>query len=501
MPAAPLKTFIIYARADASFKDELLAHLRPFVKNGLLEKWVDSDLLPGEEWEKRIEAELEAAHLVILLISADALNSDFIEKKELKIALDKKRAGTARVVPILVRDCFWEMHDDLSAMQLLPKDEKGSIRGVAGWISRDSAWTHCLRELKKLVDDIRAALQKETETAEAAQKAKELKAQQAAEAAKAAQNRHRLDEATWKKIGEQLQVTQNIAQKVILLETYLQDEAHQNHRSEAEELLGDFQADIEAARKIEAARQKREAEQRQREQEAADQKHKAAEAARQKGLPEMISVKGGTFKMGDKVEVTLSDFEIGKYPVTLKLWTQIMGNNPSHFKGDDLPVEQVSWHDCQAFLKKLNATLPAETPTERAYRLPTEAEWEFAARGGTFSKGYEYSGSNDLDEVGWFDENSGRKTHPVGQKKANELGIHDMSGNVWEWCQDRYDADYYKNSPADNPKGPASGPYRVLRGGSWLDDPHYARVAYRNYDRPDRQRLHRLSPCQDTLTF
>lgn len=116
----PLKTFIIYSRADAQLKDELLTHLHPFVEYKFIEKWVDSDLLPGEDWEKRLEDELEAAHLVIMLVSADALSSEFIRKKELKTALEKKRAGTARVIPILVRDCYWKMQLELLEIKLLP---------------------------------------------------------------------------------------------------------------------------------------------------------------------------------------------------------------------------------------------------------------------------------------------------------------------------------------------------------------------------------------------
>ncbi|MBL7816926.1 MAG: SUMF1/EgtB/PvdO family nonheme iron enzyme [Saprospiraceae bacterium] len=186
--------------------------------------------------------------------------------------------------------------------------------------------------------------------------------------------------------------------------------------------------------------------------------------------PEMVLVKGGTFKMGSNDytdeqpihDVTLNDFYIGKYPVTQKQWQAIMGDNPSYFKGETLPVECVSWEDCQVFIKKLNEK------TGKTYRLPTEAEWEYAARGGNQSKGYTYSGSNDVKSVAWFTENSDSKTHPVGQKQANELGIYDMSGNVWEWCSDWYDENYYKNSPSQNPKGPSTGSFWVLRGGSWL---------------------------------
>ncbi|MFM7311357.1 MAG: formylglycine-generating enzyme family protein, partial [Flavobacteriales bacterium] len=185
--------------------------------------------------------------------------------------------------------------------------------------------------------------------------------------------------------------------------------------------------------------------------------------------PEMVFVKGGTFQMGSSNgeederpvhQVTLSSFHIGKYEVTQAQWREVMGTNPSYFKKcDQCPVEQVSWYDVQDFITELN------TKTGKQYRLPTEAEWEFAARGGLKSKGYTYSGSNTVKDVAWMVDNAGSKTHPVGQKQANELGIYDMTGNVWEWCADWYGA--YSAANANNPKGPSSGGSRVLRGGSW----------------------------------
>lgn len=208
------------------------------------------------------------------------------------------------------------------------------------------------------------------------------------------------------------------------------------------------------------------------------------------GLMEMVPVQGGAFQFGDKIKVTVSDFMIGKYPVTQKQWQEIMGNNPSYFKGDDLPVESVSWEDAQAFIKKLNERFPGNH-----FRLPSEAEWEYAARGGRLSKGYEYAGSNDLNDVGWYWENSGDKplsgewnwdkieknngcTHPVGQKKANELGLYDMCGNVWEWCADWYGD--YPTSQQNNPKGPEKGVFRVLRGGSCYSLDYLGRLSNRS---------------------
>lgn len=202
---------------------------------------------------------------------------------------------------------------------------------------------------------------------------------------------------------------------------------------------------------------------------------------------EMVYVSGGTFMMGADDNdaysdekpvhsVTLSSFQIGKYEVTQRLWKAVMGTNPSGFKGDNLPVENVSWEDAQEFIRKLNAI------TGKNYRLPTEAEWEFAARGGNSSYGYKYSGSNNIDNVAWYYGNSGSKTHPVGTKSPNELGIYDMAGNVWEWCQDRYGI--YNSGSQTNPHGPSSGSYRLIRGGSWLNDAWYCRVASRNYYPP-----------------
>jgi len=231
----------------------------------------------------------------------------------------------------------------------------------------------------------------------------------------------------------------------------------------------------------------------------------------------MVKVDGGTFTMGATEEqlegltqeeigyfdeskpphsVTLDGYMIGETEVTQALWQAVMGNNPSEFKGDDQrPVENVSWDDCQEFIEKLN------TATGQRFRLPTEAEWEFAARGGTNSKGYKYSGSNNIGDVGWYWQNSGdrflsgtdsdwdlvkieqnnSKTHPVGTKQPNELGIYDMSGNVWECCNDWY-GDYSSGSQT-NPQGPSSGSFRVGRGGSW--DNVGCRVSLRFNGTPD----------------
>lgn len=200
---------------------------------------------------------------------------------------------------------------------------------------------------------------------------------------------------------------------------------------------------------------------------------------------EMVRVEAGSFMMGagtdnryDTVHhVTLTkDFYLGKYEVTQALWQAVMGENTSWFKGDNLPAGPVGWDDCQEFISMLNNL------TGLRFRLPTEAEWEYAARGGNKSRGYQFSGSNTIDDVAWHVGNSGNKIHAVGTKKANELGLYDMSGNALEWCQDRYGG--YVGCSQTNPTGAQSGEERVQRGGCWFSWGRSCRVSYRSHRNP-----------------
>ena len=222
----------------------------------------------------------------------------------------------------------------------------------------------------------------------------------------------------------------------------------------------------------------------------------------------MITVKGGTFMMGATAEqgldanswekpahqVTLSQFRIGQTEVTQELWEAVMGSNPSWYKGDPKrPVEMVSWTDCQNFIEQLNHMIG------RNFRLPTEAEWEFAARGGNKSQGYKFSGSEDVDEVAWHWDiipsqtpgAPGYGTQPVATKQPNELELYDMSGNVWEWCQDWY-GNYSRDAQTD-PTGPYAGSFRIFRGGSWSRSDVTCRVSFRNFNYP--------STSDDTMGF
>ena len=272
--------------------------------------------------------------------------------------------------------------------------------------------------------------------------------------------------------------------------------------AEAEAERQRLEAEAEQQRlEAEAERQRLEAEaEAERQRLFEESERKKAEAERAKSQPktftvngvtfELLYVKGGTFTMGCTPEqngdcnndekpthsVTLDDYYIGKFEVTQDLWTAVMGKNPSNKKGDNLPVENVSWNDAQDFIRQLNQI------TGEHFSLPTEAQWEYAARGGSKSKGYKFSGGNILGNVAWYADNSGSTPHQVGTKDPNELGLYDMSGNVWEWCYDLYGN--YSSESQNNPTGPTSGSVRVLRGGSWSYFAGLARVSYRLYGQP-----------------
>jgi len=223
----------------------------------------------------------------------------------------------------------------------------------------------------------------------------------------------------------------------------------------------------------------------------------------------MTYVEGGSFQKGSSSggsdespvhdAVRVGSFYVGTSEVTQDIYEEVMGSNsnPSYRKGAQLPVEQVSWYEAVVFCNALSRREGRDDAyaingqnvscdwESNGYRLPTEAEWEYAARGGVKSRGYIYAGNNTVGDVSWYDGNSGRKTHDVGGKAANELGLYDMSGNVWEWCWDRYDDRYYRDAPADNPVGPSWGYPRVLRGGSWFGFEVYSRLTMRRSSSPE----------------
>jgi formylglycine-generating enzyme required for sulfatase activity len=203
----------------------------------------------------------------------------------------------------------------------------------------------------------------------------------------------------------------------------------------------------------------------------------------------MVKLDGGTFTMGcvnlqdsecynwekPRHTVTINTFYLGKFDVTEKEWAVIMGTNPSKKNCDECPVINITWFDATVFINKLNQL------SGKNYRLPTEAEWEYAAKGGNKGHGYKYSGDDVASNVAWYDSTISKETHPVGEKKPNELGLYDISGNVWQWCADWFDEKYYSKSPSNNPQGPTTSTTdRVVRGGSWWGPMRDCRVANRD---------------------
>jgi len=484
LPMRPLKTFIIYARKDESFKNDLLLHLRgSLIETGHLDVWQDGEILPGEDWEKKIEQQLEAAEIFLVLLSIHSLTSEFIRKKELLKALEKK----SRIVPILVRSCFWQNNPVFAGLQGLPKN----MKPVASFSDPDDAWTEVMGALHDMVEAIR------TEAKLAA-----LKDEEASPRQKSTNQENGPTEPNpgVQSVGGDVEYYRTEAQKLQNLKILGGANLEQKNMGAVEKGNASRDKDVGRGKGTE---QKEPSQKEIEDQIRKTMRRMGAGASRKRqkirrdkrelmderaelGLADMVLVKGGTFTMGSpeneegrydnetQHEVTLSDFLIGKYLVTQNLWQEIMGDNPSHFIGDDLPVEQVSRDDIQIFLKKLNKLYP-----EKNFRLPTEAEWEYAARGEPLSKGFLYAGSDDLEEVGWYAGNSDSKTHPVGQKIPNELGLFDMSGNVWEWCADWF-GDYSKEI-SFGIINPENGTYRVIRGGSWYSLLRGCRIACRGY--------------------
>jgi len=432
----PLNIFICYAREDSDALEAIRKKLSPLVRSGRVKVWFDGEITGGKAWDDEIRGNLKSADIVLLLISDDFFDSDYINSVELREALNGHARKENVVVPVILYDCLWDSHPEIARLQALPDDAK-PVFVKKYWSDPSDGFANAARGIVKILDD------SETDSR---------------------RNRKFLQQR-----ADALQIAL----------TYV-DTSTQSEKTIIEQSIDEVES---LKKQLEAPSDTRIL------------------------LPKMVFVQGSTFEMGEKGvaapihTVTLPDFEIGKYPVTQRLWQMVMGSNPSYFINNiDCPVENVSWSDAQKFLTKLNALHPG-----RNYRLPTEAEWEYAARGGIKSKHYKFSGSNDIDEVGWHRGNSGEeiyagkwkdektienkcRTHPVGQKKANELGLYDMSGNVWEWCEDWYAG--YPSESQVAPCGPKEGASRVTRGGSWGNPELRCSVTFRFSHDPLRRSKH-----------
>lgn len=420
---APLKTFIIYASADRELRDEFERHLKPLVDLGWLSLWSDKEIAPGEQWDSTIKRNLHNADIFLMLVSVDFYNSGYIRAEELNTAISRLENGDSLIIPIIARHCSWKYFPVIKDLQVLPPDGI-AVTDMEHWKTRDKAWSIVVERIGDRIETLRTG----------------------------------------------------------------NKEKHNNHLSKVDTSKNKSSAVTRDTKHLEPFYTLK--------------IHNGTVTRDFPQAPEMVFVEGGTFQMGDESEqpihpVTLQDFHIGKYPVTFEEYDFFCEATHREKPKDEgwgrgkRPVINVNYEDALAYCAWLTQK------TGNKYHLPSEAQWEFAARGGNISKRFKFAGSDVVEEVAWYCENSGDKiltgnwnleklnsnnckTRPVGEKKSNELGIHDMSGNVWEWCNDWYNADYYKNSPTNAPDGPASGSRRVCRGGSWLSVPQGCRVAYRN---------------------
>lgn len=389
-----IRLFISYSRRDQELRAELDKQLSPLKRLGIINVWHDRQIDPGQEWDREIKRNLEEADIILLLISADFMASDYAWSEEMERALVRHEAGEARVIPVILQPCDWELAP-FSRIQALPRDAKA----VSTWGNRAEALADVARGVRVVAQGI-------------------------------ANNPLKRPVAPTPQEPEVAPRVRERQQAIAVAATT------------AEPSMGQIEPNEIKTNPID-------------------------------GQP-YVWIPPGKFRMGcspgdaechrderpaHKVTITRG-FWIGQTPITQAAWTRVMGENPSHFKGEDRPVEQMSWEDAKKFCEKAGM------------RLPTEAEWEYAARGGSGEVRY-----GALEEIAWCSGNSGNQTHPVGKKKPNAWGLHDMLGNVWEWVNDWYGE--YGAGAATDPPGPASGEHKVVRGGSWSDDPDVIRVSDR----------------------
>ena len=450
----PIKIFVSYSHqnsdwVDANGKYELIPWLKKQLKRENVEFWTDHALRNhiGEEYKLNLHKNIQDADIALLLVSQDFATSDFILEYELPWIMEEHQQRTMKIIPLLIdvlgrngrKNIPW-----IFELQTIPNDTKPIIEYTDNAVEWSKVRTQILDVIFDKIEIVKNGSDKKLHKPESKKPISEQE-RIAAELKELQEKNIRLEEELTKQKLNQYSVQPK--------KTEIQSRPNESTISTYNQsAFSDFTETVN-------------------------------------GMSfEMVAVKGGTFTMGSpknedkrdddekQHQVTLSNYHIGKYEVTQALWKAVMGNNPSSFKGDNLPVETVSWNDCQLFIQKLNQL------TGKKYSLPTEAQWEFAARGGTRSRSYLYAGSNNPNDVAWHDGNSERKTHPVGQKQPNELGLHDMSGNVWEWCQDWYGS--YPEGQQIDPIGPSSGACRVFRWGGWVNTAQGCRLADRGYFTP-----------------
>lgn len=492
MPNAPLKTFIIYARDDKAHKDDLLRHLKPLVAAKMLHIWHDGDINPGEEWEKAIKKNLKASEIILVLVTVNCLNSEFIQTDELEAALLQMQEGESKIIPIIVSPCGWKFQPIFRNLQGLPED----MKPITKWENRDEAWTNVIEGIAAMAEHIhveKSQIEKnKAEAAEVERLAKiaeeeRLQNEKIAAAEKAERERLAKIEEESMERERLLKIEADKQEKERLAKIQAEEKSNMAFSSQQKQnytpyyiggavlslllVLGVWQPWNDTSKNLTGLKDPS----------GLDAAKIETPITKSKDPFEgqFVKIPAGSFMMGDKEsdyaqpvhKVNIGSFYMLKTEVTQAQWKAVMGSNPSNFSNcDDCPVENVSWDDIQVFLKKLN------TLTGKNYRLPSEAEWEYAARGG---QDFKYAGSNNIDEVAWYGENAGGTPHPVGNKKANRYGLYDMTGNVWEWCEDTWH-DSYKGAPTDGSAWVDNKSLNhVLRGGSWYEVASSARLSTR----------------------
>jgi formylglycine-generating enzyme required for sulfatase activity len=445
VPEAAIKIFYSYARKDRELRDTLDNHLAALQAAGRVETWHDLQLEPGIEWEPDLLARLKAADIILLLISVDFMASKYCYSTELRLAIDRHNAGQAKVIPVILRPCDWN-HDyvPFSKLNVLPPGAKP----VTSWPDPDEAYAIVAVKIRETVDALKAAALEQVRQEELARVAAEQARQQ--------QEQQRLAAEAEAEQARKMQLEQDLEReqgRIFSFTTARVTGQGEVERTEQQARLRVFELGV--------------------------------------GVDlEMVYVPGGSFLMGSNEvsyeqpihQVTLSAFHIGRYPVTQAQYQAVMGKNPSHFKGNDrYPVESVSWRDAMEFCAKLSAA------NGGIFTLPSEAQWEYACRAGTESW-FAYGDviCTDLANYDGSEEQGAylKTVTPVGAYPSNPWGLSDMHGNVWEWCRDDWH-DNYRGSPTDGSAWiniDTSSNGKVLRGGSWNNNPRNCRSACRyNY--------------------
>jgi formylglycine-generating enzyme required for sulfatase activity len=470
MAQKPIEVFFSYSREDKPLRDKLEIALSSLKRHGVISSWHDRQILAGEEWQEEIDHHIQTADVILLLISPHFIASEYCYDIELPDAMARHDAGEACVVPILLRPVLAWKKFSFAKLQVYPSGGKP----ITKWADEDDAFLDVAEGIQQAVEQLLEQRQQQEQIL--------IQWLEGAALPLSADDRATLEQM----------------QKLARL-----DEGEVQRRiEEISEARSQAAQAAERRRAEEAAQKRQAAEQRQREEQtrlAAEQKKREEEARRlahrsftlklSDRVPlDMIAIPGGKFWMGSpdgvgrnderpRHEVTIAPFFMGKYPITQAQYQAVMGSNPSHFRenGMNRPVEQVFWEDAIAFCEQLSKM------SNRQFRLPSEAEWEYACRSGTETQFY-FGETISAKQV---NHGNGNGTSDVGKFPPNQFGLYDMHGNVWEWCADHYSSNY-KGTPIDGSswvRGHKES-FRLLRGGSWELDPSYCRSAFRLFPSP-----------------